>query len=239
MRLVKRILRSDLVWRLSGLTYYSAVIATHGYFEPPSDYVASCKKQMDTFSSLIAGCTRIVEFGSGLGGNLIAVANLVSVGYGIDINPFYPRIAKRIARRVGVENVHFMTYNGRTVPRIVPAPDIIFSFGVFERLPKAVVRDYIAQLRDTLHPEGRMILSFLTVAALQTSFVNQLGADAYVPWTAEEIRRAARDLRLELESLTPHGEVKPAEGQAMMPVALVGVFHKSGIEQTVNSEGSV
>jgi len=224
---VRRLLRSDLVWRLSGLTYYSAVVATHGYFEPPSAYLAACKRQMDKFMGSIRGGSAVVEFGSGLGGNLVAVADLFSEGYGIDVNPFFVETAHRLARRSGVSNLHFIAYNGRTLPRAIPAPDVIFSFGVFERLPKDLVRGYIRQLRDILRPGGRMVLSFLTEAAFRTTFVHRLGSDAYVPWTTEEIQRAARVLGLEIESLIPHGEWPVGDGQHTLPVAMVGVFHRS------------
>lgn len=188
-RVIRPLLRSTAAWRLSGLTYYSAVAATRGKYVPVRQYVEESRAQMsEVMADIDLTGRRALEFGTGIGGNLIALAGRLSVGIGIDINRGYVRIAKRISKRLGVGNLSFQAYDGGELPNLGQF-DLVFSIGVFERLPKSLVRSYLVQLRRALAPGGVIALYFLGEGAKSTEFVTRLGEESYVYWQEEEVRK--------------------------------------------------
>lgn len=188
MNIIKKILASKTVWYLSGLTYPTAVIATHGRYVPYKKYLSECSNQMRLLEDYLSSSTVILEFGSGLGGNVVSIHNRCQLVYGVDINSHYIRIAKRNAKKIKAANVEFVVYNGRDVPQMRERPVTVFSLGVFERIPKDKVRSYLKELCEMLTEDGRLILYFLTERARKTPFTNRLGDDAYVYWSELELR---------------------------------------------------
>src|SRR5215831_17542977 len=98
---------------------------------------------MAPFADEFDGRPRVLEFGCGPGGNLLALRPRLSSGVGVDINPGYIRHARRLARRGSGPRLDFLAYDGRALPPIGPAVDRVFAFGVFERLPAAATERYV------------------------------------------------------------------------------------------------
>ena len=84
----------------------------------------------------------VLEFGSGLGGNLISIHNFVERGVGVDINRFYVRKANKLAYRTRANNIKFTKYDGKA-ESLKGNFDSIFSIGVFKRIPKEEVYKYV------------------------------------------------------------------------------------------------
>ena len=185
--LLRRILRTELAWKLSGISYPSAVIATHGLLESPREYLSSCGRQMSFLRPLLEPSAEVMEFGCGLGGNLIAISPLIRTGTGLDINELYLRQARRLAGKAGCANLSFIRPHARRDERDRDTFDLIFSIGVFERIPKSTVAPLLAGLSTRLRPGGALCIYFLTVRARRTSFTRILGEDAYVYWDRSEV----------------------------------------------------
>ena len=99
-------LSSKVVWRLTGLTYPTAVIASNGSYLPKMRYVNVGKDEMEIFSSYLSKDKIVLEFGCGPGKNLFGIADLVKTGYGIDVNTRYVRIAEKLAKEYNFNNLH-------------------------------------------------------------------------------------------------------------------------------------
>jgi SAM-dependent methyltransferase len=198
--LIKKLLRSNFVWQLSGLSYPTAVIATHGKYIKKDDYIIYGKNEMSLFSEYFNNSKNVLEFGCGPGKNLFGISDKIKNGYGIDINGFYIKIADKLKRRYGISNLYFIKYDGYNFPRIDNI-DIVFSKGVFERIPKHLVEYYIGKLKEYyLKPNGMMILYFLMDRAKGTSFTKRLGDEAYVYWNDSEIRELLSRYSLKVEN---------------------------------------
>lgn len=185
-RLLQRILRTNLAWKISGLTYSTAVIATHGSKVPPTQYVKDCSAQMQFLRPYLTPESNVLEFGSGIGGNLLALAGSIRSGIGLDVNLGYLHIGRRLARSLGIRNVKFQHFDGMTIPTPEEPPSVVFSIGVFERLTKPEVVNYIGQLAKFLSHHGYLAVYFLSVRARDTEFTTRLGPDAYTYWSLNE-----------------------------------------------------
>ncbi len=186
-RLLQRILGTRWAWRLSGLTYATAVVATKGSWRAVPDYLAGCREESAYLLPLLSASARVLEFGCGLGGNTLALAGSVREAVGLDINPLFVRIARRLARRAGAGNAAFVSYDGGALPFPAGRFDLVFSIGVFERIPKEAVARYLAECRRCLAPGGRSAQYFLGPRARETAFASRLGADAYVYFGRDEL----------------------------------------------------
>ena len=198
MSILKKILASQTVWNLSGLSYTTAVIATHGSYVSRSDYLVQCSRQMKLLEPYFDGSNVILEFGCGIGGNTISASKRASRAYGVDINSHYIKIAKKMASEAKVSNVEFISYDGIDLPPIKERPDTVFSIGVFERIPKTEVESYIHLLSKSLAPKGKLILYFLTKRAEGSQFTERLGDNAYTFWTESELKKLMTDLSLSI-----------------------------------------
>lgn len=183
---LNKLLKSQFVWRLAGITYPTAVIATHGVYLSKNDYFQHCFKQTKFIHPLLNDHARVLEFGCGIGGNLLSIADKIQLGVGIDVNSLFIHRAGRFAKRQSKKNLTFVSYDGNTLP-IQSKFDVIFSLGVFERIAKPIVKGYLLQMRDALDEHGVMAIYFLTPRAIDSSFVRLLGSDAYVYWTRDEL----------------------------------------------------
>lgn len=199
-------LRTDFVWRLTGLSYRTAVIATKGHYIPPADYPTHCRRHTDYAigESLTQRGSRVLEFGCGIGGNLIAISPRIREGVGLDVNKGYVRIARRLATRVGCDNVRFVAYDGQTLPELGKF-DLVFSLFVFERLPKESVRRYLRWMAASLAETGSMVAGFLTIEAKGSPFTRRLGDAAYVYWERAEAEKAIRELGFHEINARPDG----------------------------------
>ena len=110
--LKKRILSSNFIWRLTGLTYRTAIIATHGTYVNVQKYIIEGKHGMLLLAKYFDSSKNVLEFGCGPGKNLFGISDKIKAGYGIDINSGYIRIANKIKNKYHIENLIFMKYNG-------------------------------------------------------------------------------------------------------------------------------
>lgn len=225
---LREVLRSQLVWKMTGLTYPTAVYATNGCIRTRSDYLDFCRSQMEPLLPFFPHDCTVLEFGSGLGGNLMAVSRLASVAFGLEVNQLYVRMASRIAQSLGKTNVTFQTYDGRILPKFPFTLDLIFSIGVFERLRHDEVANYITQLKTLLRPGGVTLLYFLSAQAAETTFVRRLGADAYSSWDKDEVRSLLKSCGIEVRSTIPWGLYPRLRGTGSLPVAEMYVGVKRG-----------
>lgn len=206
----RRFLRSERVWRLSGLSWPTAVLATRGRLQGPLEYIAASRRQMTQILPWIHRDARIVEYGCGLGGNLVAIHSMVRQGLGVDVNQRYLRLAKRLAERVGARNLEFQVVSGRGW-NVSGRVDTAFSVGVFERLDGQTVRAALSMIRGCLAAGGVGIFSFLSPRALSSSMVNLLGRDAYTTWTRSQIAAVVDEAGLELLELRAWLSLNPAD----------------------------
>jgi SAM-dependent methyltransferase len=180
-------LGSSLIWRLTGLTYATAVVATAGRYIPEQEYVKSGWQNVAGFADELRG-KRVLEFGCGLGRNLFALSGFVSAGVGIDVNAGYVKIARRLARKHGFPNLDFVAFDGKELPGLGKFGGVI-EIGVFERLPKPYVRNIVKELREKYAEEGTVFaLYFLAGRAKGSEFTRRLGDSAYVFWEDPEVR---------------------------------------------------
>jgi SAM-dependent methyltransferase len=174
------LLRSKLVWGLSGFSYRTAVVATKGSYAPLEEYLEICR--LDTSAALtgahITG-SRVLEFGCGLGGNLISISPAIGEGVGLDVNKGYIRIARRISKMTRCSNLNFLVYDGWNMPELGKF-DLVYCFNVFERIPKSTVRSYLMWMRKSLGAGGKVVFFFLSTRAQGTPFTHRLGNSAYV-----------------------------------------------------------
>ncbi|MGC8609029.1 MAG: class I SAM-dependent methyltransferase [Thermoplasmata archaeon] len=127
------------------------------------------RDKIQSFLGYLGKDRNVPEFGCGLGKDLFSIADPIMVSYGIDINPFYMRIANRLAKKYNFSYLHFVAYNGNVFPPL-PKFDLISTKGVFERLDKAIVSVYIRRLKKYLKNDGIMIFYFLTTRTKGTEF---------------------------------------------------------------------
>ena len=195
--MIKELLRTKLIWRLTGLTYPTAIIATTGQYVSKDNFLRSGNKEMLIFNSYFNSQSIAIEFGCGLGRNLFGIADSIKFGYGIDVNPLYIRIANRLKKHYNIQNIEFLNYDGIHFPRL-PKADIILEKSVFERIPKSQVRIYINELKDNyLSEDGIMILFFLMDRAKGGELTKRLGDEAYVFWNNSEINQLLEKFSLE------------------------------------------
>jgi len=199
--MIKRLLRTKVIWGLTGLTYATAIIATHGKYVSKDKYLEEGKDGMLIFSKYFNSQSIVIEFGCGVGKNLFGIADKIKLGYGIDINPLYIRIANRLKKHYGINNIKFISYDGDHLPPITKA-DIILEKGVFERIPQSLVKKYIDQLKNNyLSENGIMILYFLMDKAKGSKFTKRLGDEAYIFWNDLQINRLLEECNLYATSI--------------------------------------
>jgi SAM-dependent methyltransferase len=214
---IRGLLASPFAWRASGFTYPSAVVATHGRLVTPSDYFQRCAEQMAPILRLVEqGGGTVLEFGSGLGGNLAAIAPRFDRGIGVDVNHGYVRLARRLARDHGVQNVEFRSYDGAALDLPVSTFRCVFSVGVFERLSRAQVLSYVEQLGTSLTDDGRMFLYFLSDRAANLPFTRLLGESSYTFWNQAQLRSDLSERGFRVVSVDGW---KGLDGQNSVPAA--------------------
>lgn len=198
---LQRLLRTNLVWRLSGLSFATGVIATQGTRLDKKEYISRCARNVRPFVQLVDSHANVLEFGCGLGGNLIALSPHIGRGVGIDINGLYLWHARRLARSERAANLEFRRYDGCLLPTWEESFDVVLSVGVFERISKADVRNYIASLAKFTRRGGRLVLYFLSRRAMDSEFVRRLGQSSYEYWSRGEAEQCVNDAGLTIQSI--------------------------------------
>lgn len=183
---VRRLLGSAIAWKLSGLTYGTAVIATTGSYLDIDTYVAEMETRMKRLEEYLPPNSVSLDFGTGLGGNLFGARKFIRKGVGVDVNPFFVRRAGLIARRRNYSNLSFLPYDGRRLPVLEPF-DCFISIGTFERLSPQIVSNYLSQAVVQCNAHARFILYFLTERSRDSTFGQLLGQERYVYWTEEKL----------------------------------------------------
>lgn len=194
---VRMILRSNAVWRVSGIVYPTAVYATKGKFMPVESYLNLCGKELSETVpvDLLADRPCTLEFGCGLGGHLISAGRSLSRGVGIDVNRGYIRIARRLTRRAGLLNLKFLSYDGENLPDI-DRFGLVVCLNVLERIPKTIVARYLNWISSQMNTGAWLVASFLHEGATMTRFVDKLGPEAYVYWNRDEVRDTLKSANL-------------------------------------------
>ena len=201
MSLVKRFMSTKLVWKFSGISFWTATIATTGSRMTLDNYVHPDKAYLSPFLKYLRTDKIVLEFGCGLGRNLFTISNRIKYGYGIDINRLYIRLANKIAKKYNFKNLNFFSYDGNNFPEEIPFADVIFELNVFERLDKSSVEKYVLNLIAHLKPKGFVILYFLMDRAKGTEFTKRLGDSSYVFWSSDEIEKLFRTVKLNTKEL--------------------------------------
>ena len=188
MNPIRKILSSKVIWRLTGLTYTTSVIATHGHYLSRQDYLLAGKREMSILSPYFDNEKIALEFGCGPGKNLFGISDKINYGFGIDVNGLYIKLAKKLSNKYVIKNLEFIKYDGIKFPDLNKV-DTVFEKGAFERIPKSLVSYYVGQLKQKyLKGKGIMILYFLMERAKGTIFTQRLGDSAYVFWEDREIK---------------------------------------------------
>jgi len=184
--LLQRLLRHKLVWRLSGLTFTSAVKATKGRVMGMSAYRAFCEREIQFLYEHVEPDHVVAEFGCGLGGNCAAISRRAARVVGVDINPLFIRQARRVA--CDCSNCDFITYGGGDLPLADESVDVLFCWAVFERIPKPQVEAYVREFRRVLKPGGLCVAYYLGEKSKKTDFTDLLGEAAYAYWQEPEVK---------------------------------------------------
>ncbi|MEM3192550.1 MAG: hypothetical protein QW292_10800 [Candidatus Parvarchaeota archaeon] len=96
-KFVRKMLQTNLVRWLSGISLKTAIYATAGTFSSLQQYLDDAVYQMSLFP-LNFDNKMVMEFGSGLGRNLSAISNRIRFGIGIDINYLYVIQSRRLSK---------------------------------------------------------------------------------------------------------------------------------------------
>jgi hypothetical protein len=186
---IRRVLSSRVIWNWSGLTVPTALFATTGSAGSIENYLEGMRTRMLGLMSFIGDSSTLLDFGTGVGGNVLSIADRIRYGYGLDINSHYLRIADGIRRSRRIANVRFLHYEGRVVP-VIPGITVVLAIGAFERIPKGQARILLSQLRLLVSEDGVLLIHFLTPEARNRGIGRILGEDAYAFWTRSELDSA-------------------------------------------------
>ncbi len=195
LRLSQKLLRTHAIWRASGLSYATAVIATTGAYVTTTEYATVMLNRMAALGFDFSRSPNVLDFGTGLGGNLLSIAHEIRQGWGLDVNPFYITQARRIAARLGIRNLSFLSYDGIEIPHVPPI-DVVIGIGPFERVAKPRAKSYVSQLAEAVKSGGSLILYFLPEKVKQVGFGRLLGQESYVFWTERELSCLFEDCAL-------------------------------------------
>jgi len=160
-------------------------MATKGKLMTRQALLAHCEEEMKLIRPIFKKDDVVVEFGCGLGGNMIAASGHVQEVIGIDINPFYIWHARRLSRRY--PNCRFKSFEGKKLPFADASVDAVYSWAVFERIPKPAVEAYLREFNRILKPQGRSAIYLLRPEAKETGFTRLLGEGAYIYFEREEV----------------------------------------------------
>ena len=179
----RKILGNAIWWNISSITLRTALLATRG----SSSLDRAVHTSMELSNEMRPWVPRnatVMEFGSGVGLNALALSKYCRQVIGIDISKRLIRIASKLAR--GVDKVTFIWYDGKRFPFAAQTLNFVFSVGVFERIPKSQVQGYLHEIARVLGTGGIAYLYFLSCRAANSDFTKRLGPQSYHYFTDEE-----------------------------------------------------
>ncbi|MCA9232051.1 MAG: class I SAM-dependent methyltransferase [Planctomycetales bacterium] len=157
-----------------------------------SEALRVCRQRMESLVPYLSPNDRVLDFGCGIGGKAIAISDHVAEVVGVDINPWYIGQARRLAR--GRSNCHFQSYQGGSLPFSDDHFEVVYSWAVFERIPKTTVAGYVRDFYRVLKPGGLAAIYFLRYESSEAGFADLLGEEAYVFYRREEVDRLLADI---------------------------------------------
>jgi SAM-dependent methyltransferase len=224
---LRQLLASRLVWKLTGLTYATAVIATRGGLRTPTEYIEESARQMRDACSSFQLNGQVLELGCGIGGNLVAISRVIRKGVGLDVNRGYLRIADYLAKKSESTNLDFVLYDGAVIPFEQQSFDAVYSIGVFERLDRLRVQNLLSQLYGVTRANGTGMVFFLTDRARGTDFVKFIGEAAYVFWTDEQALKQCRECGWTVsDEPIPFGNARVLRSGERVNPGVILILHK-------------
>lgn len=202
-----RILKRNLAWKVASWARPAAMVATAGTATEETFYEAARAKARKLIPYLRPE-SQVLDLGCGLGRFERFLAPHCAQIIGLDPVPGFLRRAARENARL--PNAVFRLGTGSDLVGISDSSmDFVFSVGVFERLPKAVVCEYLGEIRRVLTPKGKAYLEFLVTTAPR--FIGEDGtvwdASVYTFWTRKEVVADAEAAGLTAESSEQEGHV--------------------------------
>jgi SAM-dependent methyltransferase len=99
----------------------------------------------------------VLEIGSGVGRIMQHLSGVAAEVHGVDVSEeMVERGSKRLAH---LGNVHFHKGNGYDLATFADGTfDVVFSWVVFQHMPKTVAYNYLTEVRRVLKPRGRLLL---------------------------------------------------------------------------------
>lgn len=148
-----------LYWHLMG--QFKAVPAVTSEFNQIEDCLDSGKKVVDLMEKLgvVAPNFTTLQIGSGLGRVEMHLCQKVSYCYGVDISPTMVTKAKEFVK---VPNVEFICNDGKGLSDFPDSSlDLIYSFLVFQHLPREQVSLYIQEAFRKLKVSGCLVFQIM------------------------------------------------------------------------------
>jgi len=185
----RRVLGNNIWWNASSVTLRTALLATRG----SSSFGQAMRISRELVEDITPWLPRdaiAMEFGSGVGLNTLVLSSYCRKVVGVDMSKQLVRIANKLAKDTW--NVTFTCYDGRRIPFSEETFDFVFSVGVFERIDKEMVQEYLHEIARVLRLDGVTYLYFLSHRALNTDFIRRLGRESYFYFSDEEAASAVR-----------------------------------------------
>jgi methyltransferase-like protein len=147
----------------SAISYEDIPYQEHVYVHTHPDRAA-------TFATLLgmpavsAGSARVLEIGSGMGTNLVAIAQSLPGSHclGIDRSPRQTAVAQELAQTLGLKNVEFQAMDLMDLDESLGSFDYILCHGLYSWVPPAVRDRLLALCSRHLSPHGVAYISYNT-----------------------------------------------------------------------------
>lgn len=162
-----------------------------------------CETMPDWFLRLAAPSQqdRALEIGAGYGEWMVPLSKLVAHVVGVDIHPIPVLKAAEIFQREGIANATMILSDGMTLPFDDNSFSLVYSISVFQHLPRAMVKGYLAETDRVLETGGRAVHYFRSLKPTANGssrpvkdFVIGENDDFSCGWTEEEIAEAVESL---------------------------------------------
>lgn len=201
------LLRGNFAWKVASWARPLAMVATGGTTSHESFYGAAAAKA-EKLVPYLRPESRVLDLGCGLGRFEKFLAPYCARITGLDPIPGFVRSASYENKHL--PNVEFRVSNGTDLSGVPDTSvDFLFSFGVFERLAKDLVRGYVGETSRVLATGGRTYLEFLAEAG--PGFFSEDGtwwdASVYTFWSPEEVRGLIEAADLAIESMEANRHV--------------------------------
>lgn len=117
---------------------------------------------LDRVLAVTGGADRVIDLGCGPGRLTIpvALADPEATVIGVDISGVAVDLAEQRARVAGAA-ARFVVGDGRTIDLASGSCDVAYSMLLFQHIPDAAVRGYLAELGRVLRPGGRLLFQFV------------------------------------------------------------------------------